>query len=630
MYNPVNYAKQLLKYIKDLSQLFRNIRIQARIILFFLVLSLIPLFITGFFSYRESSNAIESKISTYSVQVMSQVGENIERELARLENDSVEIEFSDKVQKTLLNYEKLSEWEIENAQNLMKQDLVKKFSFLHDVSDVLIYTNAGKRIIAYGDMSFKLNIEEDYLNKYIKALSDKKGAPVWAGVNQSLEHRMVQYATSMEQMNKSNGILVGRAIKSLEDGDIIGSLIIRTNERFFSNIYKDIDIGEGADIFVIDKDGLVVSSRNSAIPAAEAYKDVRLINEIKQNNANNKKVCNHTVNKNKYLVAFAYMERADWFVVSTIPYTYLNSESNKIWLNIIILGFGSFLLAVLLSYIFSLSVSRPLKKLVRAMNEVKKGNLSVNITDTGKDEIGEVTGNFNLMLNEIKILMDNIKSKERQKRNAELKALQAQISPHFLSNTLNTVKWLAGVQKAENIENIITSLIQLLHVSIGKGGDYISIHEEIEYLKNYLNIQEYRYFNKFKVNFDIEPEILGCRILKFLLQPVVENSLIHGIEPMDGQGLIIVKGFRYGDCIKITVTDNGVGIPEEKLKNILGQNDNPSKSRFSGIGIGNVRERIKMNFGDAFGLHIHSVAGLYTAIEITLPVIIEKAGEKIC
>lgn len=603
-------------------KLSRSFKIQTRLIALFLVLSLIPLLVTGLFSYYESSSAIKNKISTYSVQVMGQVSENIERELSRLENDSVEIEFSDKVQNILSNIDKMGEWEIEDAQDRMINELVKKFSFLHDVSDVLLYTNDKRRIIAYGDKGFKLNLKEDYLNEYLKELTGKRGTPIWRGITLANEDRYVPYATLLMQQNKSNGILLGRAVKSLVEGDvIIGSLIIRTNERLFSNIYKNINIGEGSDIFVIDYDGIVVSSRNSSIPVAEGYKDKLLIEYLKSNNAFGNRVFNFSMNNKQYMVAFTPLKSADWFVVSTIPYSYLNSESKRIGINIALLGIGCFILAILLSYLFSSSISLPLKKLVKAMKEAEKGNLSIMVKDPSKDEIGEVTRNFNKMLDEIKNLLDNVKSKEKQKRNAELRALQAQINPHFLSNTLNTVKWLANVQKAENIENIITSLIQLLHVSMGKGEDLISIREEIEYIKNYINLQEYRYFNKFKVNFEIEEEILDYKILKLILQPVIENSLIHGIEPMEGQGLIVVKGFRYDECVKITITDNGVGIESNKLERILDSDDTSSKSRFSGIGISNVHERIKIYFGEQYGLSIASVPDLYTTVEITLPII---------
>lgn len=611
-----------LKPIFNLTRLIRNTRIQTRLILLFLILSLVPLIITGIFSYKESSGAIKSKISTYSVQLMSQIGENIERELAMLENTSIEIGLSDSVQSSLPGINKTSEWNLEYTQNRLKDELVKKFSFLHDISDVLIYTNDGKRIIAYGDRSFKLNLKAGYQKEYLQIIHEQKGKPVWRCINENFEDRLVRYATSAEQMSKSNGILIGRAIKSLDSGEIIGSLIIRINERFFSNVYRNTDIGEGADIFIVDSEGIVVSSRNPKILVGQEYKDTSLIEEAMKNNEIGNRVFNLDIENKQYMVAFSLLDRADWFVVSIIPYSYLNSESTKIWLKILLIGIGCFLFAVLLSYAFSTGISRPLKKLVIAMNEVKHGNLSINIIDSGRDEIVEATRNFNVMLNEIKILMENIKIKEKEKRNAELKALQAQISPHFLSNTLNTVKWLANLQKAENIENIVTSMIQLLHVSMGIGGDFISMREEVEYVKSYITIQEYRYYNKFKINFEVETEILEFKILKFLLQPVVENSLIHGIEPMVGQGLIVIKGYRYEDNIKITVTDNGVGIPRDRLEKILESDDTYSKSRFSGIGIKNVHERIRMNFGEQYGLSLESVPNLFTTVEITLPIII--------
>jgi len=592
-----------------------------RLVIFSIILSVIPLAITSIFSYKETTEAIKSKISTYSAQIVSQVGVNIEREINRLEIDSIDIELSELTQNVLVNIDNMSEWEIENVQHSLKESLVKKFSFLHDVSDVLLFTNSGRRIIAYGDKSFPLNLKKDFLDTYLKQLVEKKGVPVWKGLNKDIEERLVPFATSPEKMNKSDCILLGRAVLSLETREIIGTLIIRTNERYFSNIYRNIDMGTGTDIFVIDSDGIVVSSRNPMLPVAKLYKNPNLIKELLARKESDDRIFSISIDNNPHLVAFSYIQSANWFVVSTIPYSYLNSEAKGIRTKIMLLDVGCFMLTVLLSYIFTLSISKPLNRLVDAMNEVKRGNLSVNMQDKSNDEIGEVTRNFNSMLNEIKKLMENVKNKEKQKRKAEIAALQAQINPHFLSNTLNTVKWLASAQKAENIEAIVSSLIQLLHISMGKGGDLITIREELEYIKSYINIQEYRYYDKFRVVFEIEEEILDYKILKFLIQPVVENSIIHGIKPSMEQGLIAIKGFRYNDILKIIVTDNGVGIPEEKLNTLFSNNQEDKKFNFSGIGINNVNDRIKMNFGDQYGLQIESVPNLYTTAELTLPII---------
>ena len=188
-----------------------------------------------------------------------------------------------------------------------------------------------------------------------------------------------------------------------------------------------------------------------------------------------------------------------------------------------------------------------------------------------------------------------------------------------MSNTLNTVLFLAKAQQAHNIESITTSLIQLFHVAVGKGEDLITIREEMEYIKAYINIQEYRYLNKFKINYNIEQEILDCKIPRLILQPVVENALIHGIEPLDGQGMVVIKGFSQGPDIRFIVTDNGVGIPPHKLESLLQGNGERNSMRLSGIGIANADERIKMYFGLQYGLSIESVLGLYTTVELTMP-----------
>lgn len=625
MYSFFAFLRRLKKIFNsiliNIVSIIRNIKIQQRLILILIMLSVVPLVITSIFSYNQSSSAIRSKTSTYSSQVMNQVGVNIERELNRLENDSIEIEFSSLTQNVLTNIKNMSAWEIEIVQLTMKENLVKKFSFLHDVSDVLLYTNDRRRIVAYGDRSFKLNLKKEFLDTYLKELEEKEGTPVWKSSNIDVEERLVKFATSAEQMNKSDCILLGRAVLSLETREIIGTLLIRTNDRYFSNIYRNIDMGKNADIFVVDSDGIVVSSRNTKIPVAKQYKDQMLIKELLNRTGSQDKTFNMSIDDKKYMIAFSYLKDADWFVVSTIPYSYLNAEVKGILTNIMLLVIGCSVLAVLLSYIFTLTLSKPLKRLINTMNEVKRGNLSVSIIDNSTDEIGEVVGNFNTMLNEIKNLMESVKLNEKQKREAEIKILQAQINPHFLSNTLNTVKWLAGAQKAHNIEALVSSLIKLLHVSMGKGDDFITMGEEVEYIKSYINIQEYRYYDKFRVVFEIEEDILDYKVLRFLIQPVVENAIIHGIGPMTEQGLISIKGFKYNDVLKIRVTDNGEGIPRERLCKILTVDDYENKSKFSGIGINNVNERIQINFGDEFGLHIESVPKLYTTVELTLPII---------
>jgi two-component system sensor histidine kinase YesM len=235
----LSFPKRLLEVLgrtfAGTISLIMNTKIQLRLTVLFIVLSVIPCN-NRLFLYKESAAAITSKTSTYSAQVMNQIAVNIKTELDRLENDSVEISLSELAQNVLINAENMSEWEIYNIESTFRDNLVKKFSILHDVSDVLLFTNSGKKINAYGDRSFKLNFRKEFLDDYLEQLTGKKGTPVCKGANHDAEGVIVRFATSPEQMNKSDCILLGRAVLSLDTREIIGTLIIRQNERYFSNI----------------------------------------------------------------------------------------------------------------------------------------------------------------------------------------------------------------------------------------------------------------------------------------------------------------------------------------------------------------------------------------------------------
>jgi two-component system sensor histidine kinase YesM len=276
---------------------------------------------------------------------------------------------------------------------------------------------------------------------------------------------------------------------------------------------------------------------------------------------------------------------------------------------------------VLLSYLFAYAISNPLQKVINGMHEARRGNLGVAVSVSALSEVEEVSTNFNEMMDEINNLVFNVKDKEKQKRVAELKALQAQINPHFLANTLNTARWMASLQGNHNVDDLISSLIQLINATIGAKNDMITIEEELENIRCFLRIQEYRYFDKFKASFDIDPQILKCRIPRLLLQPLVENALVHGIAMLEGQGTLAIKGLIENEQVRLLVTDNGAGMNTDRLHEV---ESGQVISAFNGIGISNVRERIKLNFGEDYGLTIKSVPDLYTTCEIRIPKIIDS------
>ncbi|TAH74712.1 MAG: sensor histidine kinase [Anaerolineaceae bacterium] len=614
-------TKSPLSRIKFLIlKCFRNTHIQARLMVAFVILSIIPALIAGTFSYRMSIDAIKSKISTYSADLLSQIQQNVNRELERLEYDSVEIMFMPDVQDALIRYNELSEWDKMSLELRLRERLTNKFSFLHDVSDVILYTNDFNKIVAYGDIGSNiLKYDDSYFKEMIEECDTLNGAPIWRPSNIQDE---VHYVDLIVNKNDNReGINLARTVKDMVEGNPIGYILIRTNERYFSKIYENIDDNKQR-IFIITENGRIASSNSPLLITGDYYSDPKLLTGINNSIEKGDNSFIYTTDQ-KYLLVHSKIERADWFIVGLIPYTYLNTEPWRIGIYSIVVGLICFLLSILLSLFISKSISEPLKKMVQTMQLVKEGDLTICIKDQNKDELSEVANHFDDMLNDIRSLLELTKLQEKEKRTAELIALQAQINPHFISNTLNSIKWMASIQGAENIEKLIFSLIQMLNVSMGKEDQVVTMEEELEYLKNYIVIQEFRYYDKFKVKFDIDEETLKLQMARFLLQPILENAIIHGIEPLEGQGLILVKAFIEDDKLKITFTDDGVGFSQQRIDEAL-CDKLKRKDAFCGIGISNVNDRIKMLYGDSFGLQIQSVPNMFTTVEVSLPIIRES------
>ncbi|MNC28525.1 Sensor histidine kinase YpdA [compost metagenome] len=217
------------------------------------------------------------------------------------------------------------------------------------------------------------------------------------------------------------------------------------------------------------------------------------------------------------------------------------------------------------------------------------------------------------MMDKINRLMEEIKVEEQ-------KALQSQIGPHFIYNALNTIKYLAKLQNITNIDEISGALVELLRSVLGNVRETVTIREELEYVKGYVLIQKYKFLDRVKVFFDVEEEVLESRILKLILQPVVENAMLHGIASSK-EGTVLVKIYREDNRILFEVTDNGVGMTTEQINKAMNMEGQKDSSRFSSMGLKNVGQRIKLAYGEAYGLQIYSCPGVFTTVEMSVPVI---------
>jgi two-component system sensor histidine kinase YesM len=284
----------------------------------------------------------------------------------------------------------------------------------------------------------------------------------------------------------------------------------------------------------------------------------------------------------------------------------------------------SLLLTLVLMALIFRSFLGPVKRLQSAMNLVQKGDLKARAEASSDDEIGRLTQDFNRMVDSIEAYNRGMIEQEEKKRSFELMALQAQINPHFLYNTLDSIRWMAMAQGSKTIEKMSYSLIQLLRKTISSGSPFATMEEELRSLENYVDILRLRYYNSFDYEATADPAVLSCQIPKLILQPLVENALLHGVYDCGHKGHIRVSAERSGDDLLVRVRDDGRGMDPGALKR--GDRD-AHKDSFSGIGIENVDERIKLYYGAAYGVSFESALGEFTEATVRIPRVAALAKE---
>ncbi|MDO4174634.1 MAG: sensor histidine kinase, partial [Eubacteriales bacterium] len=275
------------------------------------------------------------------------------------------------------------------------------------------------------------------------------------------------------------------------------------------------------------------------------------------------------------------------------------------------------LLAIIPILILVRRMMRPVKNLTETMAQVGQGDLAVRAEIYSEDEIGQLSKGFNDMICQVEELIDQLVTEKLLKKEAEIEALKYQITPHFMYNTLNSIKYAAILQNSSEIAEQLEAFIELLQMSASDRGAFITVKQEIHMVQNYVKLQMFRYANSFDVSFDVRPEVEDCYIPGLLIQPLVENAILHGIDLKRPNGHITVRACMDGSELALKVEDNGRGMSAEDLEQLM---SGGRRSKFSGIGVRNVRERLQLYYGDRGRLAFYSGENQGTSAVITLPV----------
>jgi two-component system sensor histidine kinase YesM len=415
-------------------------------------------------------------------------------------------------------------------------------------------------------------------------------------------------------------ISLSRVVELTKNGNISrGILLVDMNYSGIEQIFTKMNKNNSGYVYLTDGNGeIIYHPKQNLINSS-------LLHE------NNKRAAlyedgthEETFEGEKRMVTISTVGYTGWKIINVTPTNEFYISYNQMQFFTAIILVLTVILIFFANQFVSYLIGNPIKKLDDSVKDLEYGKLDLNIYIGGSYEIRHLGRTITSMVRQLHELMDEVVIEQERKRKSEFDALQAQINPHFLYNTLDSIVWMVESERYQEAIFMVTALANLFRISLSKGKNIITIREEIEHAQNYLYIQKIRYKNRFQIDIDIDPEINECCTIKLIVQPLLENAIYHGVEYMDGEGEIKVRGYLRDNDVYIDVTDNGLGMPEDSLDFVLTDEKREHK-KGSGIGLSNVHQRIQLYFGKEYGLEIESVLDEGTTVHIHLPKVIYES-----
>lgn len=414
-------------------------------------------------------------------------------------------------------------------------------------------------------------------------------------------------------------VIARRNMIKASNGQLIGEQMYTVCEEAIYEKYKHSELIREGQLFIVDRQGRLISHsdvQKVARLSTEGYDSI--IQEVLS-----KPNQEYFVMNNEELIIQEPLNEGNWIAIAIMPTHSMYKNVSQLYSLFIMLLIIFLIIAGSSITLISERTVKPMKKIIKSMEAVEQGDFSVNVQVKGQYEFSKLAKYYNNMIARINQLIEEEYKLEKKKKSAELDALMAQINPHFLYNTLESIVWKARAIGAEDISQMAYSLGRFFRISVNKGQIIISVREELNHVKAYVDIQKIRYGNKFDLVIECDEHIQEFKTLKLLLQPIVENAIMYGIEDLEGQGLIKISIIEELDNLLLRVEDNGIGINHEDLSTIISElNTDVDKKDAKykiGIGLRNVHQRIGLYFGDKYGVSLSSQINKGTRVEIRIP-----------
>lgn len=601
---------QIMKFVKLIT--FQNRSIQYKIILNYLFV-IIPILIIGNSYYVKESSVIKDNFSKSMSQINIQLNDKIDGILTNAENFTLMIQYIKAVRNTFFDNKSILDiktYEKINSSNaIIKgtfEDREGSLFYLNDTfSSIEVYSVRGKFLYGRSKDSTLDNLKAQS-QKWFKRIIDLKGYSY-----------SVSSFKPMGSLYDSYYFSSARAIVDDKTMKVLGVAIINMNENVLDRLISNIDFGDKGRIIVVDEEDNVIYSKDKD-EIAEKLQDRILAGLPKSGSMRTR------INNSYSLINYNTSTHTGWKVISIVQDSYISKQLVSVKNFTIIIIIICITVGLVVTVLISYKITYPLKQLTKTLENSKNGQLPKRVFVGNKDEIGQLARSFNRMIKRIDILIKSIYIAQIREKQTKLDALQIQINPHFLYNTLETIRMLAEINDDLDVIKISEMLGKLLRYGISNYSEKVPLRDEIEHLKNYIFIQNYRFDGKFDMDFGISVELLDVYVIKLIIQPVVENSIYHALEGMRGKSLISISGYMFEGDMLIEVKDNGKGMDENSLEilkrrmagvEMTTESHNMKKS----IGLSNVNERIKLCYGEQYGLEIYSKLNEGTRVIIRLP-----------
>lgn len=561
-----------------------------------LVLSAVVI-VTGV-SMKFTNTSIFENSSEYTHTIIQQMNQNIDSYIDYMENIAYLISSNEDVQDYLFD-EKIDN---EGRYRILNQ-LQTILDSRSDIRNVGIISKNGRMLINDGSKSVNQDLDLNTQEWYATAL-EKPNGPI-------LTSSHVQHIISGE---RPWVITLSRGIRDRSgSGEKEGVFFIDLNYSAISGLCDQSTVGTKGYAFILDAKGNIVYHPQQQ----QLYNELQTENISLIMDTDEDTVLTGTGNDGK-LYSISRSEKTGWTVVDCTNVKELLSKSRQAQSVYVLTAIILVIVALLFSRFMARSITLPIQKLRDSMKKVQEGDFSVSdVVVDSKNEIGSLTKSFDVMTHRIHELMEQNVHEQEEKRKSELKALQSQINPHFLYNTLDSIIWMSEGKKNEEVVLMTASLARLLRQSISNEDEVVPIANEVEYARGYLTIQKMRYKDKLEFQIEVDSSILYIPLIKLVLQPIIENAIYHGLKYKESKGLLIVKGFMKDGNAVLQVIDDGVGMDEETLAHIYDKHKVNYHS--NGVGVYNVQKRLKLYYGEDYGITYTSELGKGTTATITIP-----------